>query len=89
MELIYFILCSLHYLKFNYSRLHLHADLQLGQLCDNRLVHGHQVPDGPDGVERPLRLVSAQQGYNRELLVRITIQGYVSGNFSFSIKRSM
>ncbi len=73
-------MCSLDYFKFNYSRLYLHADLQLGQLCDNRLVHEHQSADGPDGDERPVCLVPDQQGHDRELLVRIAIQGYVSGN---------
>ena len=62
-----------------FSRLLLHAALYLGILCDHCSFHGYQGLDGSDGLEHLVRLVSAQQGSDRQLLVRIAVQGHVPG----------
>ena len=58
-------------------RLLLHVGLQLAVVCHHGPLPRLLSPDGPHGDVNPLCLVPDQQGYNRQLLVRNTIQGHV------------
>ena len=51
---------------------------QLDVLCHRLSLPWDPLPDGPDGDVRPVRLVSDQQRCGGRLLVRSSVQGYVS-----------
>ena len=59
------------------SRLFLHVVIQLDVGHHRGPVHGHPGADGPHGDGHDVRLVPAQQGHHRQLLVWNTVQGNV------------